>query len=368
MIFKQIVNYRQPAQERISPMTTDTTASRTTISPPIWTTTDAQPAPLAAPGHAEQPDARAAALARIVDLACNAVDSPHTARAYRRHLENFLTWYAATDQAGLTRATVQTYRKHLIDTTTASSANQALSAVKLFVTECEANGLITYETARAIRDVRSKKTPGTRQGNWLTEAQLGRLVNQPDCATLKGLRDRAILAVFAGSALRREEVTKLTYSHFQMIKDRWVILNIVGKRGKVRTVGIDFWVMTAVDAYRAALAATGAELDPAAPLFVPMRRGDHPHPEGMQRDHPAMTPQALYYVVIDAARSAGYPQIRPHDLRRSYAKIADDKGANRRQLSLNLGHESDKTTGDYLGNELKYTDMPGDFIHIRLTA
>jgi hypothetical protein len=39
---------------------------------------------------------------------------------------------------------------------------------------------------------------GVRTGNWLTKHQAEQLINRPDTGTLKGRRDRAILAVTIG--------------------------------------------------------------------------------------------------------------------------------------------------------------------------
>ncbi len=47
---------------------------------------------------------------------------------------------------------------------------------------------------------------GVRLGNWLTVRQAQTLLNAPDAAMPKGLRDRAILAVFLGCGLRRSEL------------------------------------------------------------------------------------------------------------------------------------------------------------------
>ena len=42
------------------------------------------------------------------------------------------------------------------------------------------------------------KREGIRTGNWLTVHQAEKLINAPDTDTLKGKRDRALLAVLIG--------------------------------------------------------------------------------------------------------------------------------------------------------------------------
>ena len=60
-------------------------------------------------------------------------------------------------------------------------------------------------------------------------------------STLKGLRDRAIIAVLLGCALRRSEVAALTMGHVQQRDGRWCIVDLVGKHNRVRTVPMPAW-------------------------------------------------------------------------------------------------------------------------------
>jgi integrase len=68
------------------------------------------------------------------------------------------------------------------------------------------------------------------------------LLNAPDVSTKKGLRDRAMLAVLLGCGLRRSEVAPLTFKHIQQRDNRWCIVDLVGKHGRVRTIPIPTWV------------------------------------------------------------------------------------------------------------------------------
>ncbi|MGD0777805.1 MAG: hypothetical protein ABSC05_33875 [Candidatus Solibacter sp.] len=48
----------------------------------------------------------------------------------------------------------------------------------------------------------------------------------------------AILAVLLGCALRRSELAGLTVEHIQQRDARWVIADLVGKGGRMRTVAV----------------------------------------------------------------------------------------------------------------------------------
>lgn len=60
--------------------------------------------------------------------------------------------------------------------------------------------------------------------------------------------------------------------------------------------------------------------------------------------------------------------IAPHDLRRTYAKLARKAGAELEQIQLTLGHASIETTQRYLGTDLDLENAPSDAIAIRLAA
>ena len=87
--------------------------------------------------------------------------------------------------------------------------------------------------------MKSAKSIGVRAGNWLSLKQAQTLLNAPDITTTKGLRDRAIIAVLLGCALRRSEVAALTMNHVQQRDGRWCIVDLYGKHGRVRTIRRD---------------------------------------------------------------------------------------------------------------------------------
>jgi site-specific recombinase XerD len=95
--------------------------------------------------------------------------------------------------------------------------------------EATDNGLLAPELAAGIQRVKSAKSTGVRAGNWLSLRQAQALLNAPDITTLKGLRDRAIIAVLLGCALRRSEVAALTMNHVQQRDGRWCIVDLYRK-------------------------------------------------------------------------------------------------------------------------------------------
>ncbi len=66
-----------------------------------------------------------------------------------------------------------------------------------------------------------------------------------------------------------------------------------------------------------------------------------------------------------AAAAAGLA-VRPHDLRRTFAKLAHKGGASIDQIQLSLGHSSVQTTERYLGVDQDLTTAPCDVLGLRL--
>jgi len=83
------------------------------------------------------------------------------------------------------------------------------------------------------------------RGNWLTRDQAKELLTVPDRSKIKGERDYAILAILLGCALRRQELATLDIESIQMREGRWVVADLRGKGGRVRTVAIPLWVKQA---------------------------------------------------------------------------------------------------------------------------
>src|SRR6202021_4241139 len=95
-----------------------------------------------------------------------------------------------------------------------------MSAIRKLAAEAADNGLLAPELAAGISRVKSAKTQGIRTGNWLSQKQAQALLSAPDISTLRGLRDRAILAVLLGCGLGRPEGGALPFSHLPQSRGR----------------------------------------------------------------------------------------------------------------------------------------------------
>jgi site-specific recombinase XerD len=101
---------------------------------------------------------------------------------------------------------------------------------------------LSPELAAGIRRVKGVRRLGVRLGNWLTPDQGRRLLDHVHLATPREARDHAMLAMLIGCGLRRGELLALTLESVQQREEHWVIADLVGKGGHVRTVPIPSWV------------------------------------------------------------------------------------------------------------------------------
>jgi site-specific recombinase XerD len=299
---------------------------------------------------------RGAEWRRLKSLVLDSVSSPITRRVYNLGLDEFIAWYTTEPRAGFTKATVSAWRVVLEGRGLGSvSINVRITAVRKLAVEAADNGLLAPELAAGIARIKGVRSQGVRVGNWLSLLQAQTLLNTPDPRTKKGLRDRAMFAVLLGCGLRRSEVTSLTMRHIQQRDNRWCIVDLVGKHGRVRTIPMPTWVKNAIDAWTSAAGVMDAH------LFRPVNRGDQVR--GLR-----MSEKVVWQLLQPYAAAAGIPGIAPHDLRRTTAKLCRAAGGELEQIQLLLGHSSVQTTERYLGTKQDLAHAPNDGIKLSIGA
>jgi integrase len=277
-------------------------------------------------------------LAELRRLFTNSLVSAHTKRAYISAFNQFFALVAETGRS-VCRALLMEYRAQMIDhVLSASTINVRLSAIRKLVCEARDNNLLDPVEAARILTVPGVPTRGVRRGNWLTPQEAKRLLTVPDRGTLIGKRAFAILSVLVYCALRREELARLEMRHIQKREGRWVIADLVGKRGRVRTVPIPDAAKAALDDW---LAAAGIE---SGFLFRQLLRS------GCVLTAP-IGAWTVWKAVVTAAEVAGIDHLGPHDLRRTCAKFCRKAGGDIEQVQALLGHEDLSTTVLYLGTK-----------------
>jgi site-specific recombinase XerD len=291
----------------------------------------------------------------LVRVVLNSLPSPRSKRVYNMAIRDFLQYWKTNDRPVMDKLFLQIYIAYLQDEGIGeSSINLRLAAIRKLSREASELQIWPDTVAAAFASVKNIPQRGKRTGNWLSLEQAQLLINAPDISTTIGLRNRAILATLLGCGLRRLELVNLSINQLQLRDDRWVFANLVGKRNKTRTVTVPTWTKQAIDDYLDATHIYSGQ------LFQAMNKGGK-----IQRD--CISPETVREVVKLNAQKCGF-KITPHDLRRTYAKLALKNGAKIEQIQLNLGHQSLATTQVYLGTDLDLANGPGDFLDISIKS
>jgi integrase len=286
----------------------------------------------------------------------NSLTSVSGQRTYEHAIREFVAWYCSEPRLAFNRTVVLRYRIHLEQRGYApATINLRLAAVRRIAYEAADAGLLSPELAAGIRRVKGVRRIGVRLGNWLTPEQGRRLLDSAVPSTTRQLRDHAMVAMLIGCGLRRAELLALRLESIQQREDHWVIADLVGKAGHVRTVPIPVWVKAAVDAWTAA-AAIGH-----GPVFRAINKAGRIWGDGMSA-------KVLWDVVRAAAARADIDKLAPHDLRRTCARLCHLAGGELDQIQFLLGHVSIQTTERYLGCKQKLRVAVNDRLGIEPNA
>jgi integrase len=280
----------------------------------------------------------------------NSLTSGSSQRSYDHAIREFIDWYCSEPRLAFNRTVVTRYRINLEQAQYASSTiNLRLAAIRRLAYEAADCGLLSPDLAAGIRRVKGVKKHGMRIGNWLTADQGKRLLAAFGGEDLRGRRDYAMIAVLLGCGLRRAEVAGLTVEDLQQREEHWVIADLVGKGGHVRTVPVPTWVKVAVDRW---LTAAGIST---GPIFRAINKAERIGTSGF-------SPKVIWGVVKSGAAKCGLDRVAPHDLRRTCARVCHEAGGELEQIQFLLGHVSVQTTERYLGCKQRLRNAVNDKI------
>jgi len=164
-----------------------------------------------------------------------------------------------------------------------------------------------------------------------------------------------MVGLLLGCGLRRSEVVGLNLDQLQSREGHWVIVNLVGKGARLRTVPVPSWSKELVDAWLRNSGVSDGK------VFRQVLKGGTLQPSGV-------TANVVWYAVKRCARQAGINNLAPHDLRRTCARLCHGSGGELEQIEFLLGHASVQTTERYIGNKQKLQDAVNDQLGISVTA
>ena len=282
------------------------------------------------------------------------ISNPNTRRAYRNDVSGFMAFFgmkAAPQFREVTRAHLLAWRKHLEGQGSGpATIRRKLSALaSLFDHLCEVNA-VTHNPVRGVKRPRSETGEGKTPA--IADGQARALLDAPSPITLKGKRDRAILAVLFFHGLRREELCKLRVKDVEQ-RHGVMHLRVHGKGGKLRFVPAHPAALGRISEY---LADAGHGDDAAGALFRPIK-----NPRGGGRLDRALSPGKVDECVVRYySRRLGISVtgFGPHVARATAATHALNQGADIAKVQEWLGHANIATTRIYDRRRSRPEDSP----------
>jgi site-specific recombinase XerD len=176
----------------------------------------------------------------------------------------------------------------------------------------------------------------------LTQEQANALLAAPGLDDLRGLRDTAVIALLLCTGIREAELSALKVRDLRQHLGGELALHVqLGKGRKERLVpyGELDWVLVIVDAWLDAADITEG------PVFRGFYRGNKTLRSG------PLSVRAIQYLLrrYPIAVHGDLVTVKPHDLRRTYARRLYEAGMAPVEIQQNLGHAGLKTTLGYIG-------------------
>lgn len=276
-----------------------------------------------------------AARTAIVRAVLESVGSTITKAMYRKAIEDFFRWLEQQSSPVFTESAVQSHLVYLESVGYApATLNQRLSAVRKLARQAANSDLLPLHQAVQICRIRNVRQTAASAATSLSRQKSEDLINAPDGQTNKGRRDRVLLALLVGCALRRREVVDLNIEDIQYADGHAVLIRVAGRRGRIRSIVIPGWIEEALALW---LSSAGIEQGPI--LRAVSRQGE----VGSDR----LSPQTVLNIVRQYGERVGVT-VRPQDLRRTCAELCRPGGGELGNIQVLLGHSALATTERYL--------------------
>jgi site-specific recombinase XerD len=280
---------------------------------------------------------------QIIKLWVDNQRSLHTREAYAADILKFCTFIQDKPFGAIELGDIQNYAEFLTTTKTihgkryaAKTRQRMMIAVKSLFSFATDEGILTGNPARKLK---IEKCQDNRSARILEKEDIAKLLAAP-----KNERDLLILKTLFLSGARVSELTELTWQDVQPNPEIGGQLNLFGKGGKTRIVGIPSSLYEELTAYRERI---GGQIKDR--VFT------------SQKDASGMTRQQVFRIVKKAAKEAGVNWgTSPHWLRHCFATEGLRKGAPLHLLQRDLGHASLSTTQIYL--DVKPTEATSLFL------
>ena len=279
------------------------------------------------------------------------LDNPRTRRAYQGDIRDFCSFvgiHGPEQFREVTRAHVLAWRSALEGKAlSGATIRRKLAALaSLFDHLLDSNAVAGGNPVHGVKRPKIESNEGKTPA--LGDQQVKALLDAPDPSSIKGKRDRAILAVLLYHGLRREEAARLRVDDLQQRRGIQH-LRIHGKGGKLRYVPLH---PAAAERLQAYLDVFGHHQDQEkAPLFRPLRG---------PKTGEGISAEGIYALVGQYAKAAGIAVagLGVHGLRATAATNALEHEADIAKVQAWLGHANISTTKLYDRRHSRPEDSP----------
>ncbi len=283
------------------------------------------------------------------------ISSEKTRKAYQNDIRDFAQFVGISQPAEfriVTRSHVIAWRKTIEEKKFSDATiRRKLSALSsLFEYLCEKNA-VTHNPVKGVKRPMANNNEGKTPA--LSNDQARLLLEAPPEDTVKGQRDRAILAALLYHGLRRQELCNLSVKDYQR-RSGVMMFHVHGKRKKERFVPVEPKTQRLIAEY---LETAGHSADLEGALFRPVKNnstGDLTKP---------LNPRSVYRdVVMCYAKQVGITLdthgFCVHSLRATAATNALDHKADIAKVQEWLGHANVSTTRLYDKRHSRPEDSP----------
>lgn len=257
--------------------------------------------------------------------------SDNTLQAYRSDLCHFDQFIQQRHRQLLTveQTEIRDYLSARVEQGFAkSSSARLISCLRAFYKYLVLKKLIDIDPVAMIKQPKlDRKLPDS-----LSEADVDRLLSEPNVDDPIECRDRAMLELLYACGLRVSELIGLTMDQMSL---RQGLVRILGKGGKERLVPLGEMAVSEIEQY---LASARFDLlkGKSSDVMFPSKRGT------------MMTRQTFWYrIKLYALRAGIAVHLSPHTLRHAFATHLLNHGADLRVVQMLLGHSDLSTTQIY---------------------
>lgn len=258
-----------------------------------------------------------------------------TIEGYRKRLDEFaiyLTDQKMADLKMITHKVILDYQEHIMAQNNAmeTKALKIRAIKRLFEHLEQTHKLLVNPTEGIVETCRKNRQPGSV----LTQAQVKRLLQQPDLSSKASIRDKTIMEVLYSTAIRLNELICLEVYHADL-KDKVLYIR-KGKGGKQRVVPLGKNACQYLREYLDKVRPWYARKNPRGRRIFLLNTGE------------PMTPASIRSMLFKYRKQAKInTSASPHTMRRSCATHLLQNGADIRYIQKLLGHKRLSTTQLY---------------------